>query len=168
LSASNAAPPSGTSFTADVNVNLTGVQGVCGPGPLNVVLGGFSALKLNFDNTKLQRVGNPVLCDANFTAILCNGTAISNTSGVVNCSAENVAVMDGTTPTTGPVCLFRVTFQNIGASVGSPATLTPNSVNGLTSMAFSAPATCGPASFSGTDSPFTPVTPVALTGFKVD
>lgn len=149
LAPSAASVPSGSPFTVNVNVNLTGVGGTCGASTPPAVLGGY-VVPIDFDKTRLQYVSAAACNSPQFSAApVSTAPATANANGQVSIAASQA---NGAAPT-GMVCVATLTF--LAAGPPGLTTLTPDPSLSLSS-AFQNCAgggTAGPAAIAGLGSP---------------
>ncbi|MEO6326484.1 MAG: hypothetical protein ABIT01_21370 [Thermoanaerobaculia bacterium] len=172
LTPSTTTPPQTTSFTVDLNINMTAATGICTTGGATVpmALGAYS-LGVTFDNTKLSYVGAAVCptAPAEFSTV----PSCNNLGSEVVCTSVNSG--PNTLSPTGSVCVLRLTFTNNSATVIGPTSLgtshTP-APRSIASQLVLSPANCGGGSTfpagSISDGSVPTITPATLTEFTAD
>ncbi len=177
LTPSDTNPPPTTNFTVDLNIDMTAATGTCsGPPPAVVpmTLGAYN-LGIQYDSTKLGFVSTAACptAPAEFSAApSCVNNTGTPTAAFVNCNAVNPSAGTASTTPQGNVCVVRVTFTNLTASSGDPASLVTLHTGGPRGISTENIASCGgPLTFPAADvvpGSVTPITPVGLLGFDAD
>lgn len=157
-----ALPPPGSSFTVDVNVDLTGVTGVCNT-PVPAVLGGYS-LPISFTPAQTQFVSAAACTSPQFSAApSATAAATANATGQVTVASSQ---LNQTAPT-GNVCVARLTFQAITSgpitplTTGSLSSAFQNCTGGGTSGPVAIPYTVSAAGF-GLSNPVPTLSPLMM------
>lgn len=173
LTPSTTSPPPGTDFTVDLSVDLSGATGSC-VGSQPMALGGYS-LGVQYDSSQLQLMGTGACPTApvEFAAApVCTNDTTTPDAAVVTCSGVNAVAGSAVTTPTGVVCVARLTFQNLTASSGIPATIQTVHTGGARGIATEFIESCAgsPAIFDGpvTDETLGGITPAVLTIFAAE
>jgi hypothetical protein len=175
LTPSTATPAPSDTFTVDLGIDLSAATGTCSGGTVVPMTLGAYNLGIQYDSTKLGFVSTGACpsAPAEFSgAPACVNNTATPTAAFVNCNAVNPSAGTASTTPQGNVCVVRVTFQNLTASVGDPASLVTLHTGGARGISTENIASCGgPVTFPSADvvpGSVTPITPVGLLGFDAE
>ena len=157
LTPSSSTPKAGSTFTVDLSIDMTAATGTCtGPTVVPVTLGAYS-LGIRYDSTQLGFVSTAACpsAPAEFSAApSCVDNTGSPAASFVNCNAVNASAGLAVTTPQGNVCVLRLTFRNLTAAAGSPASLVTLHTGGARGIATGNIAGCGgPVSFPAGSAP---------------
>jgi len=135
----------GSNVVVDVNVDLTGITGVCNGASTPAVLGGY-AIPVNFDRSRLEFLSSAACTSPQFSnPPTTTNVANANATGTVSVAASQT----NQTAPTGRVCVARLTFR---ASSSGTASVTPGGSISLSSAFQSCPTggSGGPSTIAST------------------